>query len=338
MRRFRGESLRYSPLQGYQPLRAYLAHRLKTHGISATEDDILITNGARQAIDLVARLLCRDEKVIALESPTYPAVIPLLEFNSGRLAPIPMRDDGIDLDVLEQRLESEDVSFVYTMPTFQNPTGISTDGQHRERLLALCQHNRVPIIEDGYAEDLKYFYPVAHPIKSIDKHQIVIYIGTFSKSLFPGMRIGWVVADQACIQRLLAIKRFADLTTNTLAQMALYKFCSAGFYTKHLRRLHRIFRKRLTTALRGMNEVIPPTVKWTSPVGGFTVWICLPSDVIQHVLDTSLKQHGLIISPGRFYYPEGSGPISFRISIAQLSEAEIKEGISRLGRVLREVC
>ncbi len=203
------ETLKYGNHQGYLPLREYIAQRLRLHGVATSEKEILITNGAPQAIDLDTRMLSRPGHAVVIEAPTYANLLPILEFNGARVRAVPMKEDGMDLDFLETVLATDKVSFVYTMPNFQNPTGITTTHEHREKLLALCSRANVPILEDGFEEDMKYFGKVDLPVKSIDQKNLVIYIGTFSKALFPGLRIGWITAEADCISRLLAIKRFS---------------------------------------------------------------------------------------------------------------------------------
>jgi len=232
---------------------------------SIKADEILVTNGARQALDLNIRVLARPRSKVIIEAPTCALIIPLLRANGADFAPVPMRDDGMDLDCLEKTLDKAKAAFVYTMPNFQNPTGITTGHEHRTRLLALCRSRGVPIVEDGFEEDIKYYCKVGLPIKPTDEGNIVAYVGTFSKALFPGLRVGWIAADREFIRRLTAVKRYADLTSNHLAQVFMYHFCEEGHYDKQLRRLHRVCRKRLALTLQMMKETFPETVTWTEP-------------------------------------------------------------------------
>ncbi len=328
------ETLKYGLHQGYLPLREYIAQRFRLHGVATSEREILITNGAQQAIDLVARMLVRPGGVVVIEAPTYANLLPLLEFNGAGVRAVPMKDDGMDLACLEKVLHREKVSFVYTMPNFQNPTGITSTHEHRERLLALCAKAKVPIVEDGFEEDMKYFGKVDLPIKSIDHQNLVIYIGTFSKALFPGLRIGWITADAECIGRLLAIKRFSDLGSGTFVQAVLHAFCQFGYYEIHLRRLHRIFRKRMETALRAMAEFMPPGVCWTRPLGGYTIWVRIPKKTTEEEFRRATYPCGVLASHGSYYFPRKKNSEFVRLSIASLNEEEIRNGISRLGKAL----
>ena len=332
-----GDSLLYGDHRGYLPLRQQIAKRLRLHGISVSEREILVTNGAQQGLDLVIRMMAKPGEKVVIEAPTYAAILPLFIFNGVNLLEVPMKKDGMDLNFLEKALAREKVSFVYTIPNFQNPTGITTNHQHRERLLSICQERRIPIVEDGFEEDMKYFGKVALPIKSIDEKNIVIYLGTFSKALFPGLRIGWVTADKECISRLTGIKRFSDLGTGKFVQIVLAEFLKRGYYDKQLKRMHRAFRKRMQVALKIMVAVFPRTVSWTRPAGGYTMWVRYPKKMDESRLYSYLARYGVIVSPGSYYFPDMEKCEYFRLSIAKKNEEEIAEGIRRLGKALSDL-
>jgi len=328
------EALDFCSPEGNEALRAYIAQRLRLHSISTREDEILITYGSQQALDLIMRLLCRRDKKVIVESPTYYNIIPLLQFYRSPVLGIPMKHDGMDLSRLERVLDNEAVSFVYTVPNFQNPTGLTTSHHHRERLLSICMRHRVPIVEDGFDEEMKYSGKLPLPIKSIDEKNIVIYLGTFSKVLFPGVRIGWITADRECISRLTALKRFSDLRCENLTQTALAYFCQQGYYDLHLRRLHRIFRNRLEVALQTMKKHFPKTTSWTGPKGGYSIWVKMPRKMTPIELTELMSQYNVRISPGSYYFLEQSKSEYFRLSIARVGVEEIREGIIRVGQAL----
>jgi DNA-binding transcriptional MocR family regulator len=332
-----GASLVYGDKRGLLPLREELARRMRRHGVAVSANEILVTSGAQQAIDLVTRMLVRPGSTVVVESPTYGTALPLFEFNGARIAEIPMRPDGLDLDALEGLLRRRRPAFIYTMPNFQNPTGITTGHAHRERLLGLCLRFEVPLVEDGFEEDMKYFGRVDLPVKSMDEHNLIIYLGTFSKALFPGIRLGWITADRDCIERLVAIKGFSELTTSLLVQAVMERFCREGLYDRHLRRLHRVFRKRLTAALRAMDEHFPPAVTWTRPQGGYTLWVRLPKRVPEPEWSAQLESRGVRVSPGRLFFSKAGRSRGFRLSISGCDEEEAREGLARLGRALKDM-
>jgi DNA-binding transcriptional MocR family regulator len=346
--------LGYGERAGFKPLRKTIADRLRFHGISVNWEEILITNGSQNGIELLMKVLTVPGTPAAVEAPTYSNALPLLKYYKANIIEIPMKEDGMDLDYLQQILEtgSSKPAFVYTMPNFHNPTGITTDQVHREKLLSLCEAYRVPILEDGFEEEMKYFGKVPLPIKSMDRRHLVIYLGTFSKVLFPGIRIGWIAAEKDIIQRLMAVKAFSDLTSNSLLQAALHEFCQQGYYNLHVKRMHREYRKRMTAAITGFREHLTgfDKVSWTEPAGGYLIWLKLKDTNMDEAgLKQLFLQHGITVIPGTcFYsnaysYPNSPSPAPdpslhhFRISISTLNEKEIKEGISRLARAVASI-
>lgn len=332
------EIFKYGEYAGYSPLREWIAQRLQIHGISVTADEILITNGTQHALDLILKLLAEPGKHVIVESPTYANILPLLRFYQVNIVEVPMRENGLDLGHLETVLKTTFPAFIYTIPNFHNPTGVTSNQAHREELLSLCERFRVPIVEDGFEEEMKYFGKVVLPIKSMDKDQIVIYLGSFSKVLFPGIRLGWIAADEECIWRLTAIKRFCDISCNRVTQAVMAAFCRQGYYELHIKKMHRIFRKRMQVALKTLSQHMPVNVSWNQPDGGYTIWLELRRPYPDELsLKELLLKHGVLVSPGDYYFHGSSPKKYFRISIANLNEEEIETGIVRLGAALREL-
>jgi DNA-binding transcriptional MocR family regulator len=341
-----GEILKYGECEGYRPLREVIAARLRVHGISVNWDEILVTNGSQNAIELVLKLLTVPGTPVAVEAPTYSHMLPLLDYFKLDVIDIPMTKSGMDLDVLEQVLGKNRPAFVYTIPNFHNPTGITMDHANRERLLALCETCKVPIIEDAFEEEMKYFGKVPLPIKSMDRQHLVLYLGTFSKVLFPGIRVGWIAAEKESIRRLAAIKKFSDLSTSTLIQAALHEFCQEGYYDRHIKRMHREYRKRMNTALSAMKKHLGqfPAVSWNEPAGGYLIWFRLTGTHMDtEQLRKIFVKHGVVVVPGNNFYSGFEIPVTipdaqfFRISISTLDEQEIGEGISRIGKAIAEI-
>jgi DNA-binding transcriptional MocR family regulator len=327
--------LGYGDYAGYHPLREYIAQRLQIHGISVVAEEILITNGSQQAIDLILKMLTVPGNKVLVEAPTYSIAIPL--FLSYRVEPveIEMKKGGLDLEVLERAIQANRPVFLYTIPNFQNPTGITTSQSHREKILSICETYNLPLVEDGFEEEMKYFGKVALPIKAMDRNSQVLYLGTFSKVLFPGIRVGWIAAEKECIDRLTAIRRFSDLSCNTLIQAALHQFCQQGYYALHIKKMHRIFRRRMQTALDALDKYMPKNVKWTKPDGGYTIWLELPKNYgnKNHLLKI-LNRHGVTASPGEYYFVKLHPKKYLRLSIATLNEEEIDQGLKRLGEAI----
>jgi len=326
----------YSAPQGYKPFREFLAKRLQIHGISVSPGEILITNGSQNSIELILKLLTVPGSKIVVEDPTYFLIHPLLKFYNVDIIGSSMKDDGVNLDQLQHILKMHNPSFLYTIPNFHNPTGITTNQMHREKLLSICEKYKLPIVEDAFEEEMKYFGKVPLPIKSMDKGQIVIYLGSFSKVLFPGIRIGWIAAEKECVRRLVSIKNFSDITSNLPVQAALSEFCHRGYYDLHIKRIHRIYRKRMQVALKSLKRYLCfEKVSWIEPTGGFLIWIKMKdTGKNDGELNRIFLENGVRVSPGEHFFTNKNSNHYIRLSISTLEEEEIKEGIKRIGNAL----
>jgi len=330
-------ALEYADPAGWPPLRSAIAARLRSHGVAVGDDEILVTNGAQGAIDLALRLLVRSGDTVAVEAPTYGMLHPLLSLHGAKALEIPMTDDGMDLDRLAEALECHSPRVVYTMPNFHNPTGITTDQHHRERLIDLCESQRTPILEDGFEEEMKYSGRAVLPLKSMDSGGIVLYVGTFSKVVFPGFRVGWIAAPHEAIERLSAIQHASNLAASTITQATAERFCRRGDFELHLRRIHRIYRRRMQVMHDKLDRHLPPDVDWTRPNGGYTLWLTLPDPVeAEEDIVGTLLDAGVRVAPGRPYYATPPRSAHLRLCIACVDEESIRKGCRRLGLVLHD--
>ena len=327
---------RYADPQGLLALREAISRRMAAHGVAVTPDEILVTNGAQHAFDLVLRLLVRPGDEVLAEAPTYGMLLALFRLHGVVPKFIPVQDDGMDLDVLQRTLARHRPSLLFTMPNFHNPTGITTSQAHREALLACCEAHRLPIVEDGFDEELKYSGPAVLPIKSIEARGIVIYVGTLSKLAFPGLRIGWIAAPREAIARLVGVHRVSSLGGDVLAQAVAAHFYAGSHFDTHLRRVHRVYQRRRQAMLAGLDEHLPARVLWTRPDGGYTLWLSVPgAKGRESVLRDRLERAGVRVAPGREFFAHPHPIPHFRLSIACVDEAHIAEGCRRLGQVLR---
>lgn len=327
----------YNHPRGLPQLREVVLNHMRLHSIHAGDENILITNGSQNSLQLVFQAFASRGDVIAIESPTYAMLFPLIRYYGLEVAEVPCGPDGMDLDTLSAILLKRNIRFIYTMPSFQNPTGATMPQESRERLLGLCERFQMILIEDSIEEEMKYFGRVHLPIKSMDHHGQVIYLGSFSKVLAPGMRTAWVIAPANCIERMTAVKTMSDLSSNTLSQLMLYHFCKSGYYELHIRRMMRIFRKRMKTALRLLRQHMPQNrVSWDEPLGGFLIWLHLhcqtPTDLENYFLS-----HGVRITDGRLFFFTAASGCYIRISISKCNDAEIAEGIRRLADAIRRL-
>lgn len=334
----KADLLQYGSPLGYQPLREYLAYQMRQHGIATQTSEIMLTNGMQNGIELVFRTLTNPGDCIITETPTYKSALYLSHYLRLKVIGIPLSSEGMDLGILESTLKSYSPKLIYTMPTFQNPTGTSTSQTHREQLLTLCEKYRIPLVEDGFEEELKYFGKAVLPIKSMDKNQVVIYLGTFSKVLFPGVRVGWIVAPTTLIEKMGSMKYISELSGSPLVQAAVYQFCRQGFYELHKKRLHRVYRKRMQTTLQACREFLPPAlVQWSKPDGGYLLWFSIKnSRFTEDEFLSRLLNSGVNVTPGSQFFPETTEEIHFRFSIAHRNEEEIREGIKRIAKVIED--
>jgi len=329
--------LDYGDPAGYRPLRETLARRLRAHGVRVSPDEVLLTQGAQQALDLVARLVGTPGDAVVVEAPTYGLVLPLLRMAGLRPLEVPMTPEGMDLDRLERVLARHRPAFVYTVPSFHNPAGVTTDQAHRERLLALCEARRVPILEDGFEEDMKYFGRAVLPVKSMDVHGLVLYVGTLSKVVFPGLRIGWIAADREAIRRLAVVKRFTSLSDNVVAQAAVERFLRSGRYDAYLRRLHATFRRRMTAMVKALARRLPAgALEWREPAGGCTLWARVAG--AHRADEAALLEHareaGVTVTPGSLFFATPDDGLYVRLSIAKTKAHDVDEGCRRLARAV----
>ncbi|MFQ5789545.1 MAG: PLP-dependent aminotransferase family protein [Acidobacteriota bacterium] len=335
LRRDGKQLLQYGSVSGYTPFRECIAERLNRRGVAVTVEDVLIVNGSQQGLDVVFRTLLDPGDMVAVESPTYSAVLPLLAQYQAQLKPVPMSQKGMDLNALETALVRRPVKLIYTMPTFQNPTGITMDLDSRRKLLDLTRRYQVPIVEDDFDPELRFGGKALPPLKALDEAGLVLYLGTFSKGLFPGLRLGWIVAPPAVVEALRRTKMFADYHTSALLQAGVLEFCRRGHYDDHLRRLAGIYREKSQHLVRAMSRHFPPEVSWTAPEGGYAFWISLPEGVSAEALLAESEGQGVLFTPGNHFFLGGEGERFFRLSISRVPAHRIEEGVRRLGDIIR---
>lgn len=328
----------YCHPRGYEPLRQSIISHMRLHGVNTSDENILITNGSQNSLQLIFQAFLSKDDTIAAESPTYSMLIPLIKYYGCKILEIPVTDKGMDIDVLEDYLKDHSVKMIYTMPTFHNPTSVTMPQDRRERLLSVCEKHNVIIVEDSIEEEMKYFGKVHMPIKSIDTHGVVIYLGSFSKILAPGFRIGWIIADKECITRLTALKTIFDLSTNSFSQIMLHRFCKSGYYELHIRKFLRAFKKRMKTALKALKTYMPADkVAWDEPLGGFLIWLKLNIKTKNVDLESHFKKYGVKITDGRAFFYTPIDEYYIRFSISKCNEEEIEEGVKRMAKAIEDL-
>jgi len=336
MARDGSELLRYGQPQGHPGLREGLAARLRETGLRVSADEIAITQGASEGIALALRLFAAPGDVVAIEEPTYHNVLTALAALGLRAAPVPVRDGAPDLAVLERALERPEVKLFYTMPTFHNPLGITTGLAHRRALLAVAGRAGKPVVEDAYEMDLRYAGKPVPSLAALDERGLVVQLFSFSKSLFPGARVGSIAARGRIVEALLALKHANDLGGALVLQAALAEFVASGGYERHLARVRRTLRARRDALLDALAREMPEGVRWTEPEGGLQLWVELPEFVDTAELLPDAVRGGVLFAPGFQFRSDPRPSSGLRLSIAMAGEGEIRRGVAVLGRVVRE--
>ncbi|HTO68556.1 MAG TPA: PLP-dependent aminotransferase family protein [Myxococcota bacterium] len=325
----------YGDPRGDLGLRKALVERMARAGIEADPEDVLITAGATQGFAIATRLFCDPGDAAVVESPTYPWAFGTLAAMGVRAVPVPMGAEGMDLERLDAALARGAARLVYTMPSFHNPTGFSTALPHRRRLLEIAAAHGVPVLEDDFEKDLRVRGRAAPPLRALDRRGQVLYMGTFSKSLFPAARVGWLFLPPSLGRAAQLAKRSLDLTTSPLVQAGLALFLREGRYDRHLRRVVRELALRLDAAERALARALPEGSSVAAVDGGFLLWVSLPAGVDTAALLPDAKRAGVVYAPGALFHPDGHGQSSLRISVAHSSVAEIEKGVRILGEVVR---
>ncbi|MGD9099453.1 MAG: PLP-dependent aminotransferase family protein [Anaerolineae bacterium] len=336
-RRDGAAAMDYGAAQGYAPLREAIARFLGEQGIAASAEEVFIASGSQQALSLVAMALLRPGDTVVVESPTYANAIQLFNWLDARLVGVPTDEEGLRVELLEHLLKHHPPRLIYVMPTFHNPTGVTLSGARRRALLALAERYGLPVVEDDYVGDLRYDGPRAPSLRALDRAGNVVHVSTFSKSLMPGPRVGFVLTRGPLLERLIALKRRTDLGTSGLIQRALQVYMGEGRWRAHTRRVSRVYRRRRDAMVAAMERYFPSQAHWSTPQGGFFVWVRLPLGVSIHDLYLAAIERGVAFAPGPLFFPGEPPYPALRLSFSQEPPERILQGIERLGRALREV-
>ena len=343
------EALQYSPTEGYLPLRELIVRHMARYGIKVTPANVLITCGSQQALDLVAKLLIDAGDRVLVENPTYLGALQAFGTFQPQYLTVPLDDDGLDVDRLEQQLRAGP-KFAYVLPNFQNPAGVTLSLERRLRLVELASHYGVPLLEDDPYGQLRYEGEHLPPLVVLDSQLHggnggsrpfrgdVMYLGTMSKTLTPGLRIGWVVAPEEVVARLVQLKQGADLHTGTFSQMVAWETARGGFLDHHVRRLRELYRARRDAMLSALERHFPPGCSWTRPLGGLFLWARLPEGMDSaRLLERALAEEKVAFVPGAAFHSRGGGDNTMRLNFSYSPSDVIEEGIRRLGRAIDRV-
>jgi 2-aminoadipate transaminase len=326
-------ALQYGPSEGFAPLRECCAEESRKRGIRCTADDILITTGSQQPLDLVSKIFLDAGDCVLTESPTYMAALQAFQCYEVRFAAAPTDEGGLIPEALPELIERERPKFLYTIPSFQNPTGVTMTAERRIKLYEIAKRYGLIVLEDDPYGALRYAGKNIAPIKSLDTEGLVIYLSTVSKTIAPGLRLGWVVASEAIRKKLTIVKQAADLHTSSLDQRVAHRYLTDFDSEAHVERIRRSYGERFAIMDAALSESMPEGYTWTHPEGGMFLWVTCPegTDTCELMLE-ALKRKVLFV-PGRDFFPDASGQRYMRLNFSNASPEKIREGIGRLAEV-----
>lgn len=329
--------LQYGTPQGDHGLRTWIAGHCGSLGISARPEDVLITSGSQQAIDLVARTFVGPGDYVLVESPTFPTALDIFEGRGAKLLGVPVDAEGMRLEIADILAERYRPRLVYTVPTAQNPTGVTMSEDRRRRLSSLARRHNLFILEDDTCSEFTYDGDAPPAIKSFDSAGHILFTRSFSKTVIPGLRVGCIVARGAALDRLSESKSVVDRFTSPLIQRTLWRYLSSPQHMRDLQTARETYRRRRDAALRALTDSMPQGVTWTHPAGGFNLWLTLPDGTsAAEAFEEGLK-NGVACGLGDLFLPHSPPPSGLRISFADKPENTISEGIRRLAAALRRL-
>lgn len=329
-------ALQYGGGQGHLALRERLLTLMQEEGVAADPEDMIITTGAQQALDLVGKIFIDPGDLIAVEAPAYVGALTAFSAYEPRYLQIDLDDEGMIVDQLEEAFVRGDrPKFVYTCPNFANPSGVTLSYARRRRLVSLCRGAGVPIVEDNPYGMLRFEGDPLPSLRTLDPDN-VIYLGTVSKVFSPGVRVGWALAEQSVIQRLVLAKEAADLCGSSFNMLVTERYFAGDRWRANLATLVDTYRDRRDAMLEAIDEAFPRDAMWTTPAGGFYVWVTLPAWVDTRAMLAAAVERRVAYVPGTAFYPDGRGTNQMRLAFCYPTEARIREGVARLGSLLTD--
>jgi len=333
-------ALQYSSTEGLPDLRKCILDFLSEDNISGKLDNIIISSGSQQGLDLVGKAFLSPGDIAIVELPSYLAALNAFRSYGGVLVGIPMDEDGMKMDVLEEKLtqlknSGKKVKFIYTISNFQNPAGVTLTLARRKKLIEIAHKFNVLIIEDNPYEKLRFEGESIPSIYSIEKNGSVISLGTFSKILCPGLRLAWILGNKEVIKKMVILKQATDLCTNIMGQLIAFEYCQSGKLEKRINSNVNIYRKKRDVMLNSLEKYFPTETSWTKPQGGFFVVASLPEYMDTGEIFKQAIEENVAYVPGSPFFADGEGKNTMRLSFCYPSLEDIEEGIKRLGQVIK---
>ncbi|EEI20883.1 2-aminoadipate transaminase [Lentilactobacillus hilgardii] len=331
------QALQYSTAIGYPQLREQIVKRMAHQGVKTTIDNIMISTGSQQSIDLTAKMFVNPGDTVIVEKPTYLCALDVFRSYGAHIVGVDMDENGMKIDQLEKAVaENPNTKFIYTIPNFQNPTGRTMSADRRERMIEIADNYDIMIVEDDPYGAIRFAGDDIEPIKFYDDHERVIYLSTFSKILAPGLRLGWIVAEKSLIKKFTLMKQSADVHSDNLTQHIVAKFMSEYDIDDHIDKIKQVYRKRERVMMNAIEAFFPKNVHYSHPEGGLFIWVEVPGDVDTKALFDTCIKHNVAFVPGEPFYPDAVTPGTFRLNYSNMSEDHIKTGIKRLGDAIKE--
>lgn len=331
------QALQYGSTEGYPPLREAISKRMAKTKVDVKADDILVTSGSQQGLDFAAKIFINPGDIIVCESPTYLGAINAFKAYEPEFIEIDTDKDGMIMEDLENALKNNDkVKFIYVIPDFQNPSGKTWSIERRKKLVELANKYDIAILEDNPYGELRFEGEILPAIKHYDEEGRVIFLGTFSKILCPGLRLGWVAASPEILNKFIMVKQGADLQSSTISQMEVARFIEEYDLDQHINKIIELYRERRDLMMKTIEEEFPKEATFTYPEGGLFTWVVLPEYMNARELAVKALEQNVAYVPGGSFYPNGGNENTFRLNYSNMDNERIVEGIKRLGKVLKD--
>ncbi|MDQ2085625.1 PLP-dependent aminotransferase family protein [Herbivorax sp. ANBcel31] len=332
-----GNAFNYQESQGYHPLRSSIKNLSKTYNVNCSEDNIIIISGTQQGIDIISKTLLKDGDYVITESPTYRGAIAVFKSRGAKIADVDLEEDGLNLNLLEYHLKKYRPKLIYTIPAFQNPTGISYSKNKRKELVMLAEKYDTYIIEDGYVSELDFENKNFKPIIFYDKSERVIYLKSFSKIFMPGLRFGFMIVPPHLKKHILGAKHATDISTSGLIQRTFDLYIRKGLWNKHFYSMYETYKNRYIRLVNSLDKNNPGNLKYKNPGGGLNIWISLPYGFMVNSLLEYTASKNIVFSPGRIFYSNTPTTLNnIRLSFAAVSEDKIEAGVEKLCKLISE--
>jgi len=328
-------ALQYGPSEGFSPLRETFAAESRKRGIDCTAEDILVTTGSQQSLDLAGKIFLNTGDCVLTENPTYMAAIQAFQTCEARFAPVPTDEGGLIPEALPELIEREKPKFLYTIPNFQNPTGVTLTAERRKSLYAIAARYGLMILEDDPYGRLRYTGTDIPPIKSLDTEGLVIYQSTVSKIIAPGLRVGWIVANEQIRSKLTIVKQAADLHTSSLDQRIAYRYLTDFDSEAHVEQIRKAYGEHYAIMDAALTDAMPHGFSWTHPEGGMFLWVTCPEGVNTNELMLEALKRKVLFVPGQDFFSNDPGVRFMRLNFSNASAERIQIGIKRLAEVCK---